>query len=100
MSSKTTKPKALIAPCIPVIKVLITHSVFDQLSGSAFLREAQLVRSSKRPDSQTAPLPFSAPTLWRMVAAGKFPAPRKLSARVTAWQVSEVRAWLQAQASA
>ncbi len=77
-------------------KTTVTKSVFDELPDSAFLREAQLVRSPKRP-GYPAPLPFSAPTLWRMVKAGKFPAPMKLSERVTGWRVSEVRAWLLAQ---
>jgi len=78
----------------------VDHSVFDQLPDSAYLREAQLVRSPKHPDSLTAPLPLSAPTLWRMVKEGRFPKPHKLSSRVTAWQVQQVRAWLQAQANA
>lgn len=75
-------------------------SVFDALPDSAWLRESQLVRSLKSPDRAIAPLPFSAPTLWRMVKAGKFPKPTKLSARVTAWQVGQVRAWMAAQAMA
>ena len=33
----------------------------------------------------------SAATVWRRVKAGTLPAPRKLSARVTAWQVGELR---------
>lgn len=69
------------------------QSIFDQLPDSAWLRESQLVRKASDPDS-TAPLPFSAPTLWRMVKAGTFPAPAKLSTRVTAWRVSDVRAYL------
>lgn len=81
----------------PPLKALPNQSVFDQLPDSAWLRESQLVRSPKRPNS-TAPLPFSAPTLWRMVRAGKFPAPAKLSARVTAWQCASVRQWLAAHA--
>jgi len=75
------------------------QSVFDQLPDSAWLRESQLVRSPKRPNS-TAPLPFSAPTLWRMVRAGTFPAPAKLSARVTAWKCSDVREWMAVQSAA
>ena len=71
----------------------VRSSVFDALPESAFVREAQLIQSPKRP-SYPAPLPFSAPTLWRMVNAGKFPKPIKLSARITGWRVSEVRAWL------
>lgn len=81
-------PMALIAP---------TLALFDALPDNAWLREAQLVRSCKKPTSYLAPLPFSAPTLWRMVKAGKFPKPTKLSAGVTAWQVGQVRAWLAAQ---
>ena len=66
---------------------------FDSLPDSAFIRESQLVQSPKRPDTP-APLPFSAPTLWRKVKAGTFPKPVKLSERVTAWQVGDVRAWI------
>lgn len=69
---------------------------FDRLPDSAFIREAQLVQSPKRPQAP-APLPFSAPTLWRKVKAGTFPAPFKLSERVTAWNVGAVRAWINAQ---
>lgn len=68
-------------------------SIFDALPDSAFIREAQLVQSPKRPDSP-APLPFSAPTLWRKVKAGTFPKPHRLSERVTAWKVGDVRAWI------
>lgn len=66
---------------------------FDTLPDSAFIRESQLVQSPKRPDSP-APLPFSAPTLWRKVKAGTFPKPHRLSERVTAWKVGDVRAWI------
>lgn len=66
---------------------------FDSLPDSAFIRESQLVQSPKRPDTP-APLPFSAPTLWRKVKAGTFPAPVKLSERVTAWRVGDIRIWL------
>ena len=66
---------------------------FDTLPDSAFIRESQLVQSPKRPETR-APLPFSAPTLWRKVKAGTFPKPIKLSDRVTAWKVGDVRAWI------
>jgi prophage regulatory protein len=39
-------------------------------------------------------LPFSSATLWRKVNSGEFPAPKKLSARITAWRIEEVRAWM------
>lgn len=66
---------------------------FDLLPSSAYIRAAQLVRNPKRPD-WPVPLPFTAATLWRKVQDGTFPRPTKLSARVTAWHVGEVRAWL------
>ncbi len=71
----------------------ITPSVFDDLADSALLRESQLVQSPKRPHG-TAPLPFSAATLWRKSRDGSFPKPVRLSERVTAWRVGDVRVWL------
>ena len=91
--------KTPIASSIPAQKATIHQSVFDALPDSGYVREAQLVQSPKRPDTP-APLPFSAPTLWRKVKAGTFPKPTKLSQRVTAFNVGEVRAWMLAQATA
>ena len=95
------KPGTLtsIASSIPAVKTSIAHSVFDALPDSAYIRESQLVQSPKRPNTP-APLPFSAPTLWRKVKAGTFPKPIKLSERVTAFKVGDVRAWMTAQATA
>ena len=73
-------------------------SNFDVLPDSAFIRESQLVQS--RLKDTLAPLPFSAPTLWRKVKAGTFPKPVKLSERVTAWRVGDVREWLSARSVA
>ncbi len=99
MSYKPRAHKAPIVATIPAAKSAIQRSVFDALPDCAFIRESQLVQSPKRPD-HPAPLPFSAPTLWRKVKAGTFPKPVKLSERVTCWKVSEVRAWMMAQAVA
>jgi predicted DNA-binding transcriptional regulator AlpA len=99
MSSKLTAHKTPVASSIPALKATIHQSVFDALPDSAYIRESQLVQSPKRPDTP-APLPFSAPTLWRKVKAGTFPKPIKLSERVTAWNVGTVRAWMTAQATA
>lgn len=82
-----TAPAAMTAPA---------QAVFDRLPDCAYVREADLVQSPNRPDS-AAPLPFTAPTLWRKVKAGNFPAPIKLSARVTCWKVGAIRAWMAAQ---
>lgn len=97
MSRRTTPTQALSPEGHPAkaFKPPVIPS-FDRLPDSAFIREAQLVQSPKRPNAP-APLPFSAPTLWRKVKAGTFPAPFKLSVRVTAWNVGAVRAWISTQ---
>lgn len=68
--------------------VLKTKSNFDNLPDTGFIRPGQLV-----PDV----VPFSAPTLWRKIKLGTFPKPTKLSERVTAFKVGDVRAWLKSQ---
>lgn len=40
-------------------------------------------------------IPVSPATLWRWVKAGKFPAPVRLSKRVTAWESSKIAAWIE-----
>ena len=72
---------------------------FDDLPDTAWIRQSGLVRDPKHPTRPT-PLPFSPATFWRLIASHKFPQPTKLSARVTAWKVGEVRAWLNEQAQA
>lgn len=42
-------------------------------------------------------VPISKSTLWRRVVAGTFPAPVKLSPRVTVWRVEDVRRWIAEQ---
>ena len=100
MSPTITRFKTKLTATAPAATTAPALAVFDRLPDSAWLRETQLVRSAKNSDSEVAPLPFSAPTLWRMVKEGTFPKPTKLSARVTAWQVGQVRAWMQTQAAA
>lgn len=56
-----------------------------------FIRQADLVPGM---------VPFSAATLWRKVKSGEFPAPVKLSARVTAWRLEDVYAWMQSRTAA
>lgn len=42
-------------------------------------------------------VPVSKSTLWRRVQAGSFPAPVKLSERVTVWRAEDVRRWIKEQ---
>lgn len=52
---------------------------------NGYVRESQLIPTI---------VPFSSATLWRKVKAGTFPKPKKLSTRVTAWEVGSIRNWL------
>ena len=101
MSHKLKAKQTPVAASIPVQPQRPADAIpsFDTLPDSAFIRESHLVQSPKRPD-RAAPLPFSAPTLWRKVKAGTFPKPIKLGERITAFKVGEVRAWMTAQAQA
>lgn len=63
----------------------------DQLPAVGYLRQSQLI---------PAILPFSGSTLWRKISAGEFPKPVKLSARVTAWRVDDIRDWMESVDSA
>ncbi len=61
------------------------------LPATGYVRQAQLI---------PAIVPFSSATLWREVKAGSFPTPVKLSQRVTAWRVEDVREWMRSRTAA
>lgn len=61
---------------------------FGELPATGYVRQSQLIPSI---------IPFSSATLWRKVKAGQFPRPVKLSERVTAWRVDDVRAWMRSR---
>ena len=58
---------------------------FGELPATGYIRQSQLI---------PAPVPFSSATLWRRVKSGTFPRPYKLSERVTAWRVEDIRAYI------
>lgn len=62
--------------------------LIGRLPETGYVRQSQLIPII---------VPFSSATLWRQVKAGTFPAPVKLSERVTAWSVESIRAWMQAR---
>jgi hypothetical protein len=64
---------------------------FGALPDTGYVRQSHLI---------PVIVPFSSATLWRKVKAGAFPAPVKLSERVTAWRVEDIRAWMQSRVSA
>jgi predicted DNA-binding transcriptional regulator AlpA len=61
------------------------------LPATGYVRQSQLIPTI---------VPFSSATLWRSVKAGTFPAPVKLSDRVTAWRVEDIRFWMKSRAAA
>ena len=89
----------------------------DDLPATGYIRQSQVIgepavtpeqaeENRKRGKSPRRPrrgvpgiVPFSSATLWRKVKNSEFPAPIKLSERVTAWRVEDVRAWIAAQAA-
>jgi prophage regulatory protein len=56
-----------------------------QLPATGFIRQAELLQF----------VPFSKATLWRKCASGEFPAPVKLSTRITGFRCEDVREWMQ-----
>lgn len=67
------------------MSVLLSHKAI--LPETGFLRQPQVLSF----------IPISKSTLWRRVVEGTFPAPIKLSPRVTAWRVEDVRRWIEEQ---
>ena len=63
----------------------------QELPATGYLRQARLIPHI---------VPFSSATLWRKVKSGDFPKPVKLSERVTAWRVEDIRAWMQSRSAA
>ena len=59
----------------------------------AFYRVAQLVTEQ----GKTGLLPFSNPTLWRLVQKGQFPKPVQLAPHVTAWPAEAVHQWIESK---
>ena len=56
-----------------------------ELPDCGYLRQSQLIPHI---------LPFSSASLWRMVKTGKFPAPFRLGARITAWRCQDIKNWM------
>lgn len=66
-------------------------AIIGRIPETGFLRQSQIIPFL---------VPVSHATLWRMVKTARFPAPVKLSPKVTAWRAEEVRAWIASQGAA
>jgi len=71
-------------------KAAHTGFSFDDMPDSGYMRQPQVLEV----------VPFSPATMWRKIKKGEFVSPVRLSDRVTAFRVGDVRAWLKAQAEA
>ena len=60
----------------------------NELPQSGFLRLSAIV-------APHGPIPVSKSTWWAGVKDGRFPKPVKLSTRVTAWRVEDIRAFIE-----
>lgn len=65
--------------------MLALDHIVEQMPQATYIRQAGLLPGV---------LPISPATLWRWVKIGAFPKPHKLSPRVTAWAILDVRNWL------
>ena len=66
------------------------HHASSDLPRTGYVRESTVLRH----------IPWGRSTLWSKAKKGEFPKPVKLSKRITAWRVEDVRAWIDAQARA
>jgi len=62
----------------------------EDLTMGRFIRMRDLVKM----------VPVSKAHIWRLVQAGKFPRPIKLSEKCTAWKVADIEDWLKAKEEA
>jgi len=65
----------------------------DILPRTGFVRMKQLIGDPRT--GQPPLIPISRSSIWRLVQAGQFPAPIKLSAKITVWRVEDIRRWLE-----
>jgi prophage regulatory protein len=77
MAATPSAPPATPATRVPTLT----------LPETGFLRQPQVL----------AFVPISKSTLWRRIQARTFPAPVKLSERVTVWRAEDIRRWIAQQ---
>lgn len=65
------------------------------LPKEGFVRIPQIIGDKKANPPVVGVCPFSKAQLWKLVKEGKFPSPIKISTRVTAWRVEDVRKFIE-----
>lgn len=66
----------------------MTTSTKAELPSTGFVRLPAII-------SPNGPIPVSKSTWWAGIKTGRFPKPVKLSDRVTAWRVEDIRAFIE-----
>ncbi len=77
--------------CVEEMRLSESLQPLGALPATGYLRQSQLI---------PVIVPFSSATLWRKCKSGEFPKPVKLSERVTAWRVEDIREWMAARKAA
>ena len=85
MHPATGHPLSICTCCGQPIVINERQKILASLPERGYVRQKLLIPHL---------LPFSSATLWRRIADGSFPAPKKLSARITAWRIEDVKEWL------
>lgn len=67
----------------------------DLLPATGFVRLPQIIGNPKANPPIPPVIPVSRTLWWEGVKSGRFPKPVKLSARVTAWRVEDIRALIE-----
>lgn len=66
----------------------------NHLPETGFLRLRQIIGDPKALPPIPAIIPVKKSCWWAGVKSGRFPAPVKLSPRITVWRVEDIRAWV------
>lgn len=81
-------PKTTFVFAVPAVDRAVSTPALA-IPETGFLRQSQVLKF----------VPISKSTLWRRVKVRTFPAPVKLSERITVWRVEDIRWWIEEQAA-
>jgi prophage regulatory protein len=85
----TVRSRVAAMAATPIVPPVMPAAPIPTLAlpETGFLRQPQVL----------AFVPISKSTLWRRIQARTFPAPVKLSERVTVWRAEDIRRWIAQQ---
>ena len=80
-------------PSTQWIRMRQLASTAERKSRSYITKDGKVRHIRGRP-AQIGLLPLGESTIWEKVRQGTFPAPHRLSQRVTAWKLEDIQNWL------